>query len=362
MQTDAPKTPSPHAEATPSCKEAQARAGSTPAAAPPGRAQSAEDRRASGGAVDLFQRYAVLLVLVALVAVYSVLAPDTFPTMDTFRVITSTQAVLIVAVLGLTLPFAAGEFDLSFGAVIVWASTLTAVLTKQQEWPLAAAVPVVLVSCLLWGALNALFVVGFGISSMVTTLGSSTVIIGLTLAVSQSQVIAGPPELLANLTTGKLLGLPYPVWFSFAVAVVVWLVLEHTPLGRYLYFTGEGREVARLSGLPVDRLRTGALIASALFCGVAGMISFGRLGSADPNLGSSFLLPGAAAVFLGATVVRPGRFNAWGTVIAVYLLVTGVTGLQLLGGAGWLENVFNGGALVLAVTFAHVVARRRTRV
>lgn len=319
----------------------------------------AAEARAARRRTGLIGKYALVLVLLGMIAVYSLAAPETFPTFDNVRVITSTQAVLIVAVLGLILPFAAGEFDMSFGATLAWGSTLLAVLTVQEGWGLAPAVVVVLLSSALIGAVNAFFIVKIGISSLITTLGSGTVVIGFTLAVSNSQVLAGPPELLTSMMTSQLFGLPYPVYFGIALAAVIWFVLEHTPIGRYIYFAGEGRAVARLSGLSVDAIRAWTLIVSSTLCGVAGVINFGRLGSSDPNLGMSFLLPGAAAVFLGATAIKPGRFNAWGTVIAVYVLVVGVTGLQLLGGAGWLENVFNGGALVLAVTFAHLLRDRQ---
>ncbi len=303
-------------------------------------------------------RYALLLVLLGMIAIYSALAPDTFFTFDNLKVITSTQAVLMVAVLGLVLPFAAGEFDMSFGSTLAWATTLSAVLTVNEGWSFGPALVVVLLSCLLIGAINAFFIVYIGISSLIATLGSGTVIIGFTLAVSQSQVLTGPPEVLTTLTTGDLFGLPYPVYLGLVLAAVLWFVLEHTPIGRYVYFVGEGRAVARLSGLPVDAIRAGSLMAASALAGLAGVINFGRLGSADPNLGMSYMLPGAAAVFLGAAAIKPGRFNAWGTVIAVYVLVVGVTGLQLLGGAGWLENVFNGSALVLAITFAHLLRER----
>lgn len=321
----------------------------TPAATPAGRRWSPR---------TLLAQYALVLVLLGMIAVYSALAPDTFFTFDNLKVVTSTQAVLMVAVLGLVLPFAAGEFDMSFGSTLAWSTTLTAVLTVSHGWGLGPTLVVVLLSCLLIGAINAFFIVVIGISSLIATLGSGTVIIGFTLAVAKSQVLTGPPELLTKLTTNDLFGLPYPVYFGLALAAVLWFVLEHTPIGRYVYFAGEGRAVARLSGLPVDWIRGGSLMAASTLAGVAGVINFGRLGSADPNLGMSYMLPGAAAVFLGAAAIKPGRFNAWGTVIAVYVLVVGVTGLQLLGGAGWLENVFNGGALVLAITFAHLMRER----
>lgn len=310
--------------------------------------------------VAWFSRYALLLVLIALVIVYSALLPDTFPTLANLRDITATQSVLIIMALGLTFPLVSGEFDFSFGPVVAFAATLTAVLTVNDHWSLLPAALAVVLACLAIGLVNSFFIVYVGISSLITTLGMGTLIIGLTLAVSGSSVIAGPPGFLTAATNNSLFGLPYPVYYSLALAAVVWFVYSHTAFGRYLYFTGEGRKAAKLSGLPVDRLRTYAFVILALMCAIAGIVNFGRLGSADPNLGTSFLLPGTAAVFLGATAIVPGRFNAWGTVLAVYLLVTGVTGLQLLGGAGYLEDVFNGGALVLAVTFAHLVRRGRS--
>jgi ribose transport system permease protein len=301
-------------------------------------------------------RFAVLLVLVAMVVIYSILLPGTFFTSTTLRVVTSTEVVLMIAILGVVLPFSTGEFDLSFGPVIGWASCLLAVLTVNHHWSMWSAIPVVFVSCLLWGALNALFIVGIGVSSLITTLGSGAVISGLTLAITGSQVIPSSTDWLTRVTTDDLFGIPYPVYLAFLIALCVWFVQEQMPAGRYMYFTGEGRQVARLSGLPVDRIRTAALLASSTLCGLAGIVNFGRLGSADPQLGATFLLPGTAAVFLGATVIRPGRFNALGTVVALYVLVVGVTGLELLGGAGWYEEVFNGAVLVLAVAFAHTIS------
>jgi len=323
--------------------------------------ERAED--VSGGSqhswIHWLNKYALVLVLVGLAVAYSIALPDTFPTIANLRNITATQSVLIIMSLGLTFPLVAGEFDFSFGPMVAFASSFTAVLTVNHHVPLVPAALIVIVACLVIGLVNSFFIVYIGISSLITTLGMGTLILGLTLAISNSAVIAGPPDFLVSATTNSFLKLPYPVYLSIALAAVVWFVYSHTAFGRYLYFSGEGPKAARLSGLPVDRLKTYAFLILALMCAIAGIVNFGRLGSADPNIGTSFLLPGTAAVFLGATAIVPGRFNAWGTVLAVYLLVTGVTGLQLLGGAGYLENIFNGAALVLAVTFAHLVRRGR---
>lgn len=208
------------------------------------------------------------------------------------------------------------------------------------------------------GLLNGLFVVRFGVNAFITTLGAGTILTGLTLAVSGGQILNGVPGSVTGFTTYQILGLPSPVYVAFVI--LLWYVYEHTPLGRYLFFVGEAREVARLAGLAVDRLRFGAFVAAGVVASLCGILAAGQLGSADPSVGPNYLLAAYAAAFLGATTIRPGRFNAWGTVVALYLLVTGVTGLELLGSASWVEQVFNGGALVIAVTFARLVAQERT--
>jgi ribose transport system permease protein len=151
-----------------------------------------------------------------------------------------------------------------------------------------------------------------------------------------------------------MLGIPLSFYYGLALCVGVWYVLEHRPVGRRLLFVGRGRSVARLSGVRVARIRFGALVASAALAGLAGVLYAGTIGGADPSSGATFLLPAFAAAFLGATSIVPGRFNPWGAFVAVYFLVTGVTGLQLLGADSYVQQLFYGGALILAVALSRV--------
>ena len=121
-----------------------------------------------------------------------------------------------------------------------------------------------------------------------------------------------------------------------------------------------GREVARLNGIPVNRVRMGALVASGVIASCGGVLYAGVLGSADPYSGLNYLLPAFAAAFLGATTILPGRFNPWGAMVAVYFLATGITGLTMLGIPLWVTNVFNGGALIIAVTISQLTRGRET--
>ena len=329
--------------------------GATPAAEPSAKAGS----RRLLDPVRLAERFGLVLLWVVVAVIFSLLAPATFPTVANFSTIFGTQAVLLVLALGLLVSLSVGEFDLSVASVMGFATVLVALLSAQDHWPLLAAIAVTLVVGVAAGAVNALLVVRGGISSFVVTLGTGTLLTGLGYGVSNSETIGGIPSGLITAVSKQILSLPLAFYYGLALCTVLWYVFNYVPLGRHLVFVGEGREVARLSGLRVQRIRAGALIMCSLIATVAGIMQAGVVGAADPSGGPTFLLPAFASAFLGATAIRPGRFNAWGTFVAVYFLVTGITGLQLLGYTGWVQNVWYGGSLVVAVAVARFAEVRR---
>jgi ribose transport system permease protein len=306
----------------------------------------------------LLQRYAILLVWAAVIVVFSALRPETFFTTANVQTIFGSQAVLVILTLGLLVPLAAGEFDLSIGAVLGFAATMTAYLNVEQGWPVLIAIGVVIVAALVIGTVNALLIVRVGVPSMVVTLGTGTLITGIGLGISGSVIIGGVSDPLVEAMTTRVLGLPLVFFYALVLCASVWYVFAYTPLGRYMRFVAEGPDVARLSGIRVSGIRSGALVASAVISALAGVALAGAQGAADPDSGASYLLPAFAGAFLGATAIRPGEFNPWGSFVAVYFLVTGITGLQLMGLAGWVEQVFYGASLVVAVTLSQIAANR----
>jgi ribose transport system permease protein len=302
-------------------------------------------------------RYGLLVAWGVLVVAFSILLPDTFFRLENFQTILGSQAVLLVLTLGLIVPLTVSEFDLSVAGVINITVVLMGFLNGVHEWALVPTLAAVLLVALVVGSVNAFLTVRLGIQSIIVTLGMGTLLQGLALGINPNGVpnLADP---LVDLMRSTILGVQVAFYCGLALTVVVWYVYRFTPLGRYLYFVGAGRDVARLAGLRVDAIRTGALLTSSIAAALAGIMLIGLLGSADPNVGPSFLLPAFAAAFLGATVLHPGRFNPWGTFIAVYFLVTGITGLQLFGLSSWVESVFYGGSLVIAVAIAQVLRRR----
>lgn len=290
---------------------------------------------------------------------FSLLLPETFFTRGNFNAIVGSQAVLLIVALAVTIPLASGDFDLSVGYTLGFTMAVVAALTVTAGWSWGIAVAVAIAAGGFVGLVNGGLIVFGRVNAFVTTLGTGTVLTGLTLAVTGSQTVAPVPEEISTIARTQLLGLPLVTFYAFALAIALWYVYEHTPIGRYLFFVGGGREAARLAGVPVGAIRLGAFVAAAAICGVGGVLSAGQIGAADPTIGASFLLPAYAAAFLGATTIKPGRFNAWGTVLALYLLATGISGLQLLGAPAWVEPVFNGTALTLAVLFGRLASRER---
>jgi ribose transport system permease protein len=159
----------------------------------------------------------------------------------------------------------------------------------------------------------------------------------------------------------RIFGISYEFFYGLLLCIFLWYVFDYTAIGRRILFVGRGTNVARLSGIRVGRVRWGCFVAAGIIAAAAGVLYTGTAGASDPTSGQTFLLPAFAAAFLGSTAITPGRFNPWGTFIAVYFLVTGITGLAILGVQTWVQNVFYGGALVVALSASQIVKKRRER-
>ena len=306
---------------------------------------------------ELGNRYGLLVAWAIVIVIFSFLRATFFTTAN-FEIIFGTEVVPLVLTLGLLFSLLAGEFDLSIAGVMSVSLVLVGWLNVVHHWSIGPAVAAGLLAGVGIGLVNSFFVIVVGVESIVVTLGSGTLLLGLAEGIN-NQTTGGISANLVNPVTTQLWGLPLAFYYGLGLTILVWYVFSYTPLGRYLFFVGAGRNVARLSGLRVDLIRAGSLVTTSFFAALAGVLEAGTLGSSDPNISASFLLPAFAAAFLGATAITPGRFNAWGSFAAVYFLATGFIGLELIGLQDWIQNVFYGGSLVLAVALSRLVGRRR---
>ncbi|MDO8211078.1 ABC transporter permease [Conexibacter sp. CPCC 206217] len=299
----------------------------------------------------------VVAFLLLMIVAFSLALPDKFPTTDNVQLILGSQAVPALLALAVIVPLIAGEFDLSVAATLGITSVFTAWSTSKGMSPVLALVLALGIGVLI-GAINGFLVTVVGVGAFITTLGMATILAGGNALISGGNVIYnGIPRSLTSIAGTQVLGLPIVVFYALAAALVLYYLVEWTPFGRYLQATGKGRDAARLTGVRTERWLFLSFVMAGLIAAFAGYMQTARIGSASPTVGPDFLLPAYAAAFLGATTIHPGRFNVWGTMIGVLVLAVGVTGLNLAGVAFWVPNVFNGAALIVAVSVAVLVAR-----
>ena len=308
------------------------------------------------------ERFALIGVWAVLIVFFALVIPDTFPTLANLSNMLGSQAVLLILALGLIIPLRAGDYDLSIGSVLAMSAVTVAALNVNYGWPVWAAAVVAVFAGILVGLFNGFIVTKFDINPFIVTLGMGTVIVGISYMISNTRTITGVDPALSEAVLAKpFLGIPVDFYYAMLLCLVVWYMFEYTAFGQRLLFIGQNKDVARLNGVPVSRSRLLGLTLSATIASLAGVVYVGTTGSADTTSGAGFLLPAFAAAFLGSTTIRIGRFNPWGTFIAVYFLVTGITGLQLMGFPQYVQYLFYGGALVIAVVLSKIVAARSER-
>jgi ribose transport system permease protein len=300
---------------------------------------------------QIARSYLVVLLIPVLVLIFSLLAPSTFATLGTAQTLLTTNAALLILAVGQTFVLVVGEFDLSFAGLI----GMSGCLMVGFHVPVGTALVVSLAAALAIGLVNAVFVVTLGVNSLIATLGMSTVTTGIALAATNSQTVPNPYSGFGNFIIYRIGGLGVPFYLALAGILILWGVLERTRLGRNAYFVGSGRKAAAYAGIKVNRIRTVAFLVSAFTSWLAGLFLFGQSGSADATFGSGYLLTVIAAVFLGYTAIRPGRYNALGSLVGMLVLAVGTTGIEVLAAPIWLTDVFSGSILFVAVALANVL-------
>ena len=277
------------------------------------------------------------------------------------RSIVSDKAIIAMLSLAAMVPMAAGKIDLTVGyGIVLWHILAISLQTMfGVPWPVAVLVVVLLGAVV--GLLNGVLVEVARIDSFIATLGTGTVLYAIALWHSGGRQVVGVlPQGFLALNGTMIFGLPITGLYVLALAVVMWLVLEHLPVGRYLYAIGANPKAAALNGIPVQRFTMGAFLVSGTLTAVAGVLLASKLRIGQASVGLEYLLPALVGAFLGSTTIKPGRVNVWGTLVGVAILAVGIAGIQQFGGSFWVEPMFNGVTLLIAIGIAGYAQRRRS--
>jgi ribose transport system permease protein len=318
-------------------------------------------RRLMRFGVHSLEAYAllILLVLIAVFFTFWSKTADTFLTSANLRILVANQAVTAIIALGALIPLVCNEFDLSVGATAGVAAVFVADAISNGMPVLAAILLGIAIGALV-GGVNAVLVTRMGVNGVITTLGTSTILAGV---VSQKtgglSIVSNIPASVTKFGGGTWIGIPRVAFALALVALGVYYLLGHTPLGRYTYAFGSNRAAARLVGVRTNVVLAVSFVLAGALSGAAGVLSVARAGGADPNVGPGFTLPALAAAFLSAAAIKPGRYNVGGTLVAIFFLAVLNSGLNLAGAAPYVSSYVNGVALIIGVGLAVLLARKK---
>jgi ribose transport system permease protein len=306
--------------------------------------------------VHVFSRYATVVLLLLLIVVFALIT-SRFLSVRNWQNLLVVQAVVCCTAFAAIMPLVVGEFDLSIGNMLGFLTMLGAFL-GGQGYDARVVIPVMILGGVAAGVINGFLTVYFQISSFIATLGTGILLSGFTMGLSGGQVLFdGIPAIILSIGQGHFLGLGITVWLTGVLAIVLVYVLEQTPFGRKLYAIGGSERVAFLAGIRTGLLKILAFGIAGLLVGIGAIFALGQNGAASAGFGPDLLLPAYAAAFLGVTTYRPGYYNIPGAVIAIILMAVGFNGLNLLGAPFWVEPIFNGGVLIIAVICARAESR-----
>ncbi len=307
--------------------------------------------------------YGLPILTVLLILLFSLLLPDTFPTALNARSILSDKAVIALLSLSAMLPMTAGRIDLTVGyGIVLWhVAAISLQVTYGVPWP--AAVVLTLLGGLVCGLVNGLLVEVAQIDSFIATLGTGTILYALAMwHTGGRQIMGALPHGFTAINATWIAGLPIGFFYVIGVAIVLWLVTERLPLGRHLYAIGANPKAAALNGIPVRAYVIGVFVASGVLTAFTGVLLAAKLRIGQASVGLEYLLPALVGAFLGSTTIKPGRVNVWGTLIGVLILAVGISGIQQFGAAFFVEPLFNGATLIVAIGLAGYAQRRRSAV
>ena len=292
-----------------------------------------------------------LIALLVLIVVASLLNDQFFTTGNLMNILRQTSVNAIIAV-GMTLVILTAGIDLSVGAILALTGALGASMVSA-ELPLIVALPLTLLLGGALGAMNGLLISKGKVQAFIATLVTMTAIRGLTMVYTEGRPIStgftDTADNFAFIGTGWMAGVPVPVWLMLITFVLIWALLTHTRLGRYIYAIGGNESAARLSGINVDRVKIAVYALSGTMAALAGLIVTSRLSSAQPTAGTSYELDAIAAVVVGGASLAGGRGFIWGTLVGALIIGFLNNALNLLDVSSYYQMIAKAGVILLAV-------------
>ena len=263
------------------------------------------------GIIDtIISRYGLLVVGLAMIALFGILKPDTYLTTRNLLSIATSQSIVALMALSILGILVVGEFDLSFSSIFGFSQVFVIGLIAHYGFPWWASCLLVLGVGLLAGGFNWIFSHKLQINSLVATLGLATILGGIAVGYSGGTIVTGRlPSVFTDIGRSRFLSIEMPIFYVLIIAAALYILLEYTVTGRHMRAVGDNRNAASLAGINVGKAVFVAFALAGVISVLAAIINGSQLGAGQPLVGAGYLLPSYAAVFLGATTVTPGRWT-----------------------------------------------------
>jgi len=329
----------------------------------------------AGQSFDAFgflARFAPLIFLIVLMALFAILEPRFLSSINLFNIMRQISITGLLAI-GMTFVILTAGIDLSIGSLVAFAGLVAAAVAKggmQDRFTvgdgsvgygvLAAALAAIAVGTI-GGYLQGLAITRLKVPPFVVTLGGMSAFRGAALLFAAGGPISGFQPDFTWWGQGKIGPVPVPVIIFLVAALLAHIVLRYTRYGRQVYAVGGNPEAARLSGLNVNRVLTSVYVIMGFFAGLSAFVLAARLNSAEAVAGTGYELTVIASVVIGGTSLFGGAGTVFGTVIGSMLIGVLLNGLVLLNVSSYIQQIIIGVIIVLAVSFDTFAKSRRSR-
>ncbi|MGL5430764.1 MAG: ABC transporter permease [Vibrio sp.] len=294
----------------------------------------------------------LLVIMIAVIILMALSAGTTFFSLSNLQSMSSQMPLLGILALSMVVCMLTGGINLSIIATTnACALVMASIITQHPDNTLMLLVALAagLITAIVIGLANGILIAYIGVSPILATLGMMTLINGLNVLISGGSVISSFPAALLILGNGSVLGIPMPLILFSIFAIGLWAMLEHTPLGRTIYLIGSNEKASRFSGINTQKSLMWVYVVSSILCWVAALIMMAKFNSAKAGYGESYLLVAILASVLGGINPDGGFGRIIGVCLALIVLQTLESGLNLLGVSSYLTMALWGGILILFI-------------
>ena len=292
----------------------------------------------------------VTLVL-GVIFILSSFASEYFLTAYNMLIVTRTLAFIALITLGQSMLMILGELDLSVGSIAGLCGIVGGILMVEKGVNPFVAFVLCLICGIILGFVNGILVTTLKLSSLVLTIGMSGVYSGTVLVLTKGLAITGIPETIGFLGKGVYFGIPTPFIIMIVLLVIITVITQKTPFGRYIYAIGNSKQAARMLGIKVDRIRVMCFMIAGFLASLAGMLMVARLGTAQPSIGDVWVLPPIAASVIGGVATTGGVGSPIGAVIGAAIIGIIQSIIVLFGISPYWQSVVSGVIVVFAISF-----------